>query len=281
MKDILDPLIASPLRDIYAWGLGLFGLAMLAEWMWSRKYRPGLYDPADTFANLSLYAGYFLINLLWVPVLLRIYLWASDHAVLQLWTPGWTLGSTSLRWEWLLLIVAEDFCFYWFHRTSHHVGWLWASHVTHHSSQHFNLSVALRQTWVPMTAMIFWLPLVLLGFDPLMVLFAQAASLFYQSWLHTQIPLNLGPLEWILNTPRHHKLHHGGNSPYLNRNFGGVMIIWDRLFGSFARESAEPVRFGIGTDRPVNNPFHAAFDEWVHWFRRTLGPAQTEQAGGH
>ena len=114
---------------------------------------------------------------------------------------------------------------------------LWAAHVNHHSSQHYNLSTALRQPLLtPFTGPVFWAPLALLGFPPWMILTAQAWSLLYQFWLHTEAIDRLGPLEWILNTPSHHRVHHGKNVPYLDKNHGGILIIWDRLFGTFARE---------------------------------------------
>jgi sterol desaturase/sphingolipid hydroxylase (fatty acid hydroxylase superfamily) len=143
---------------------------------------------------------------------------------------------------------------------------LWAAHVSHHTSQYFNLSTALRQPWfTPISGPIFWLPLALVGFPPAMILTAQAVSLIYQFWIHTETVQKLpAPLEWLLNTPSHHRVHHGKNISYLDRNHGGVLIIWDRLFGSFAAEDArEPVRYGITHDLTTFNPLRIAVHEVV------------------
>ena len=139
----------------------------------------------------------------------------------------------------------------------------WASHVVHHSSQHYNLSTALRQTWVPMTYLPFWLPLPLLGFEPWMVLLAQSWSLIYQFGLHTERIGRLPrPLEAVLNTPSHHRVHHGANEQYLDRNYGGILVIWDRLFGSFEPEG-ERVRYGLTKNIETFNPVRVAFHEYA------------------
>ena len=141
-------------------------------------------------------------------------------------------------WVWPLLFFADDLAYYWFHRVSHESRLFWASHVVHHSSQHYNLSTALRQTWVPMTYFPFWLPLPLLGFPVWMVLLAQAWSLIYQFWIHTERIHRLPKwVEGIWNTPSHHRVHHGSNHQYLDKNYGGILIVWDRLFGTFAPEA--------------------------------------------
>jgi sterol desaturase/sphingolipid hydroxylase (fatty acid hydroxylase superfamily) len=261
---MLDELIAragSPIALIYAAGLSLSGVGILGEIFIGRVTGRRLYGLGDTLANLVMYGGYFALNLLWAHGLLAIYLWASQHAVAHVTIGGWHVGQHGLAWEWLLLFVLEDLCFYAFHRASHRMRILWASHVTHHSSRYFNLSVAFRQTWLPFLGVAFWLPLLLIGFDPLMVMTVQVVSLFYQELLHTQLVPRLGPIEWIFNTPRHHAIHHGSNQPYLDKNYGGVLIVWDRLFGTFARES-EPVRFGLTKELRSHNPVVIAGHEW-------------------
>lgn len=261
---MLDALIAaagSPIALLYAAGLSLSGVGIAGELVVGRVTGRRLYGLGDTFANLALYAGYFALNLAWAHGLLAIYVWASHHAVAHVTIGGWHVGQHGLAWEWVLLFVLEDLCFYAFHRASHRMRILWASHVTHHSSRYFNLSVAFRQTWLPFLGVVFWLPLLLIGFDPLMVMTVQVISLFYQELLHTQLVPRLGPIEWIFNTPRHHAIHHGSNQPYLDRNYGGVLIVWDRLFGTFARES-EPVRFGLTKELRSHNPLVIAGHEW-------------------
>jgi sterol desaturase/sphingolipid hydroxylase (fatty acid hydroxylase superfamily) len=137
----------------------------------------------------------------------------------------------------------------------------------HHSSEHYNLSTALRQTWVPMTYFPFWLVLPLLGFQPWMVLLAQSWSLIYQFWIHTE---RVGRLprwaEAILNTPSHHRVHHGSNEQYLDKNYGGILIVWDRLFGTFEPEG-ERVHYGLTTNIETHNPVRVAFHEYAALLR--------------
>jgi sterol desaturase/sphingolipid hydroxylase (fatty acid hydroxylase superfamily) len=211
--------------------------------------------------HLGVYAGYLSISSLWAPVLFEIYASVHDRALFDL-GPYW-LDPSSPRFFllWGALFLLEDLCFYCFHRTSHRAALLWAAHVTHHSAPRFDLSVALRQSWTPFVAFPFWLPLLLLGFDPIMVLLMQFFSLFYQALLHTELVPALGPLELVLNTPQHHRVHHGANDRYRDRNFGGVLIIWDRIFGTFASVS-EPIRYGI--DREVSrNPLIVGIHGWI------------------
>ncbi|MES2854477.1 MAG: sterol desaturase family protein, partial [Bdellovibrionota bacterium] len=164
-------------------------------------------------------------------------------------------------WHWLLLFILDDFCYYVFHRTSHKVRFLWASHVTHHSSMNFNFSVGFRQTWLPFFAVIFWLPLAWIGFEPLMIMTMQFMSLVFQALLHTQMVRSYGPLDLIFNSPSHHRVHHGTQTQYIDKNFAGVLIIWDRMFGTFVKEKEAPV-FGIGNLAPVHNPLSIAFGEY-------------------
>lgn len=231
LADLID-LAGSPVALLYAVGLSLSLAGIVFEASLSAALRRPLYSARDTAANLVLYAGFFALNLVWARGVFAIYAWTSDRALVQWPIGGFHLGQDGLWWEWLALFLLEDLCFYLFHRASHRCRVLWASHVTHHSSAHFNLSVAFRQTWVPFFAVLFWLPLLLVGFDPLMVMSVQVFSLFYQELLHTQLIPRLGPLEWIFNTPRHHAVHHGSNPVYLDRNYGGVLILWDRLLGT-------------------------------------------------
>jgi sterol desaturase/sphingolipid hydroxylase (fatty acid hydroxylase superfamily) len=228
------------------------------------------YGAKDTLTNIIAYAGHLAVGFLWGPVLFEIYSIAHDHALLDL-GPFWLDPSSRGFWAaWLALFVLDDFTFYWFHRASHRAAILWASHVSHHSSRRFNLSVGLRQTWTTFVAAPFWLWLPLLGFDPLMVLAMQLMSLFYQAWLHNEHVPKLGPLELVFNTPTHHRVHHGANQPYVDKNFGGVLIIWDRMFGTFA-ELRGPVRYGI--DREVDHPL-AGIHGWIDLLRSKL----TEEA---
>jgi sterol desaturase/sphingolipid hydroxylase (fatty acid hydroxylase superfamily) len=167
-------------------------------------------------------------------------------------------------WALILCFIGEDFTYYWFHRTAHRVRWFWASHVIHHSSQHYNLTTALRQTWTGWLSLsfIFRLPLVLIGFPVEMILFCAGLNLVYQFFIHTETidRLPFGLESW-LNTPSHHRVHHGTNPRYLDRNYGGVLIVWDRLFGTFEAETEAP-RYGIIRNIASFNPLWVAAHEW-------------------
>ncbi len=137
-------------------------------------------------------------------------------------------------WAWAACFVGQDFLYYWFHRWSHEVGAGWAAHVVHHQSEEYNLTVALRQGALqPAFSWVFYLPLAVLGFPPAMFLAVSSFNTLYQFWIHTRLIGRLGPLEWVLNTPSHHRVHHGRNPRYIDRNHGGTLIVWDRLFGTF------------------------------------------------
>ena len=236
----------------------LFVLSMLLEAWAGRHGWKVLYTGRDTRASLTMGVGNVLIN----AAIGGMVLWSFDavHRVALFdFGFGWT--------AFVACFFAEDLAYYWFHRVSHERRWFWASHVVHHSSQRYNLSTALRQTWTGKATLgfVFWLPLVFLGFEPGMVLFFMATSLLYQFWIHTEAIDRLpAPLELVLNTPSHHRVHHGANPRYLDANYAGVLIIWDRLFGTFTPElDAEPVRYGLVKNIETYNPLRIAFHEWI------------------
>jgi len=170
---------------------------------------------------------------------------------------------------WIILFFADDFSFYWHHRASHEVRVLWAAHNCHHSSQQMNLTVALRQSWAELCyKYVFWMWLPLVGFHPLHILLFMAISPVYQFFPHTQLVPKLGPLEWLLNTPSHHRVHHASNLKYLDKNYGGILIIWDRLFGSFQEEDEnEPCVYGILHNIESYNPLTIEFHEFGNLWR--------------
>lgn len=243
---------------ILYYAIPFFLLLLVAEWA-SYRHLPadsGLagYEARDTRTSLAMGIGNVAINVVWKLVVVAVYVALYEIAPWHLPTDAW--------WVWVLLFFADDFSYYWFHRVSHENRALWASHVVHHSSTHFNLSTALRQTWVPMTYFPFWLWLPLLGFAPWMVLLAQAWSLIYQFWIHTE---RIGRLprwfEFIFNTPSHHRVHHGADEQYLDKNYGGILIVWDRLFGTYASET-DKVHYGLTTNIDTHNPVRVAFHEY-------------------
>lgn len=175
------------------------------------------------------------------------------------------------RWEsWVALFLAVDFAYYWLHRYSHEIRWMWAQHSVHHSARQITFSVAYRLGWTSLVSgpWLFLVPVCWLGFDPRAVGLMFAANLLYQFWLHTETVPRLGILEWILNTPSHHRVHHAINPEYLDRNFGGVLIVWDRMFGSFCAERDGVHRtYGLVRQIDTLNPVKIAFAEWLAMIR--------------
>jgi sterol desaturase/sphingolipid hydroxylase (fatty acid hydroxylase superfamily) len=171
------------------------------------------------------------------------------------------------RWEsWVALFFAVELAYYWLHRFSHEIRWMWTQHSVHHSARQITLSVAYRLGWTQFLAgpWLFLVPVCWIGFDPRAVVLMYAASLLYQFWLHTEVVPKLGLLEWVFNTPSHHRVHHAIEPEYLDRNYGGVLIIWDKLFGTFAPEGDNaPRTYGLVHQIDTLNPVKIAFAEWV------------------
>jgi sterol desaturase/sphingolipid hydroxylase (fatty acid hydroxylase superfamily) len=230
------------------------------------------YEPRDTRTSLTMGLGNVAINVGWKFAVVAAYAAVYELTPLRL-DPGNPL-------VWVALFFADDLSYYWFHRISHESRVFWASHVVHHSSEHYNLSTALRQTWVPMTYFPFWLWMPAVGFEVWMVLLAQAWSLIYQFWIHTERIRKLpGPLEAVLNTPSHHRVHHGVNEQYLDRNYGGILIVWDRLFGTYEPEG-ERVRYGLTTQLRTFTPVRVAFHEYIAmWHDLRRAPRWRDKLG--
>jgi sterol desaturase/sphingolipid hydroxylase (fatty acid hydroxylase superfamily) len=240
-------------------------LALLGLEAWVAARRGlDVHEARDSAASLAMGVGSVLVGLAWGGVLWAAYTGLHRFALFD-------LGRGPA--VWIAALLADDFCYYWFHRLHHEVRALWASHVPHHSSRRYNLATALRQSWTPMTALPFYAPLPLLGFDPLLVVTVHSINLLYQFWIHTELVGRLGPLEGVLNTPSHHRVHHGANPRYLDRNYGGILIVWDRLFGTFEPEG-EPVRFGLTKDIATFHPVRIAFHEFAA-IARDLAGART------
>jgi sterol desaturase/sphingolipid hydroxylase (fatty acid hydroxylase superfamily) len=233
-----------------------FVLLMTAEAVADAIMRRDLYEIKDSAASITMGLGSVFVGLVTKALQLGIFTFIYHFHIFNLGYQWWV---------WLLLFFGDEFSYYWFHRASHEVRLFWASHVVHHSSQRYNLSTALRQSWTgTVTGWVFWMWLPLLGFRPVMVLTMQAISLLYQFWIHTELVRSMGPLELVLNTPSHHRVHHGSNSRYIDRNHAGTLIIWDRLFGTFEPEdSIDKPRFGLTKNIRTYNPVRIAFHEWA------------------
>ena len=216
------------------------------------------YERRDTVASLTMGV---------VNVIISLFTKAVHFAFLAV-VGRWALFDIAPSWSsWLVLLVLGDLCYYWFHRLSHDVRFLWAAHVNHHSSERYNLSTALRQSWTtPFTLMLFYWPLALLGFPPGMIIAGIAVNTIYQFWIHTELIDRTGRAEAVFNTASHHRVHHGTNVQYLDRNHGGILIIWDKLFGTFTPER-EAVRYGLTRNIHTFNPVRIAFHEWEAMWR--------------
>ncbi len=255
------------MSELIAYAIPVFLALLVAEAALSARHRrrgQAGYEVRDTFASLAMGVGNVAVSALAKGGALALFFAAYRLSPFE-------QGTGPLAWA--LLVLLEDLCYYAFHRAHHEVRFFWAAHVNHHSSRHFNLSTALRQSWTtPFTGPWFWLPLALLGFHPLMIVTAQAVSLIYQFWIHTEWIGRLGPLEWVLNTPSHHRVHHGRNVQYLDRNYAGIFIVWDRLFGTFEPEG-ERVDYGLTRNLASFHPVRIAFHEWAGLLRDAMRAA--------
>ncbi|WP_137861927.1 MULTISPECIES: sterol desaturase family protein [unclassified Sphingomonas] len=235
-----------------------FVALILVEMLVARLRDRHRYCPRDTLTSLMLGFGSTVASALTAGVVFALAMWVYQY---RLFTIGFA-------WYWFVLaFVLDDFAYYVFHRAAHRVRWFWASHVIHHSSQHYNLTTALRQTWTGFVSLgfLFRLPLFLIGFHPAMVFFCAGLNLIYQFWIHTEV---IGRMprwfEAVMNTPSHHRVHHATNPRYLDKNYAGVFIVWDRMLGTFEPErDDERPRYGIVKDLGSFNLLWAAFHEWV------------------
>ncbi len=232
------------------------------------RHDPARMDVPEALRNFALGAGYQVTELLFAGLIaFPVYAFLYHHRILDL-ELSWTTG--------FLTFVGVDFCFYWMHRSSHRIRWFWAAHVVHHSSERMNFSTAMRQnaTNIFNGMWIFYLPLALIGFNPVWIGIAYALSLVYQFFVHTTLVGKLPRwVELVFNTPSHHRVHHGRNPGYIDRNYGGTLILWDRLFGTFVAEDEQaPPEYGI--TRPVhsNNLLVLWTHEYVDLFRAMARP---------
>lgn len=226
-------------------------------WVLRRPRHAGArgYHATDTAVSMGLGLIKLVMMALAAGYVAGAYAWAYEHRIHTF--------SPFVWWTWLLLFIGDDFCYYWYHRLAHRVRLFWSEHVNHHSSEYLNFGTALRQsTLAPFYAFIYYLPLAWLGFHPLALGVMYGISLLYQYWIHTETIGKLGWFEKIFNTPAHHRVHHGSNGIYIDRNYAGILIIWDKLFGTFQEERADvPVKYGLVHDIKTYNVFTVIFHE--------------------
>lgn len=245
--------------DLINLAVPAFLLLVTLEAIADAVMRRDLYEINDTAASLSMGVGNLLVSFVTKAVQFSLFTMLHRFAIFHI---GYQW------WAWLLVFFADDCTYYWYHRTCHGCRLFWASHVVHHSSQRYNLSTALRQTWTgSFTGLIFWVWMPILGFPPAMIMAIGSISLLYQFWIHTEFVRLMGPLERVLNTPAHHRVHHASNPRYIDRNHGGTLIIWDKLFGTFESEDSDDApRYGLTKNIHTYNPVRIAFHEWADMF---------------
>jgi sterol desaturase/sphingolipid hydroxylase (fatty acid hydroxylase superfamily) len=239
------------------WIFPVLLLLALIELLLLQRYGQKI-DWRQSANSLLIAIGQRGVNLVSASLYAGLFFWVWEH---RLWTvpmPTW--------WGIGLLFLLQEFCYYWEHRLSHECRWFWASHVVHHSPTQLNLSAAYRLSWTAgfTGQLLFFLPLVALGFHPLAVVAAVGVNLLYQFWLHTEWVPTLGWFDTVFNSPSNHRVHHASNLRYLDANYGGVLIIFDRMFGTWIKESpTEPCIFGLVKPLKSSNPLVILFHEWI------------------
>ena len=283
--------------DLIALAVPFFLLVLLVELAVDRRRGTGLYRASDAINSLS--AGTLSTTIGYFTKLLPLVAWGFvlEHFALIDMPLAWFDESPRGIALWVTAALAWDFCYYWFHRFSHEISVLWAAHAVHHQSEDYNLSTALRQTSTGFIfGWIFYLPLFVIGFPIEVLVTVNAVNLIYQFWVHTQVIRRMGVLDRILVTPSNHRVHHAQNERYIDKNYGGMLILWDRLFGTFEDErDDDPVIFGVRKPLASWNPFWANLQVYDYllfdarhtrrwrdklgiWFRRTgWRPADVEQ----
>lgn len=286
MSDLLQPLMPF-LQNIFGHDVDwkqvfligmtpLFLLAFMIEFAVEKKRgHGGNFHGKEVLANLSLGGSYLVFDaIMWVVLTGGIFAWVFDHRLFDIPVNGWTI---------LPIFIGVEFSYYWFHRTSHRVRWFWTAHVPHHSGETMNFTNAMRQSLLNafVGSFVFYLPMVWLGVPPAVVLFCLAVDLAYQYFVHTE---SIGRLpkwyEYIFDTPSNHRVHHGRNPEYIDKNYGGVLIIFDRLFGTYAEEKAK-VEYGITQQIRSYNFLVLNVHEMVDMLRDVFSPGPLGQRLKH
>ena len=255
--------------NLIHYAIPFFIITLIIEVIIDAKRRTNTYETKDAITSISVgLIGNVFIGLLTKAISITILYFLYTN--FRIFTIPFTW------WAWILILFFDDISYYWFHRTSHKSRFFWASHIVHHSSQYYNLSTALRQTWTGgFYGFIFWIWLPLLGFHPVMIIAQMYISLIYQFWIHTELIKKMPPwFEAIFNTPSHHRVHHATNPQYLDRNHAGIFIIWDKLFGTFEPEVEKPI-YGLVSNIDSYNPIYIAFHEWIALFKDAFGTKTT------
>ena len=244
------------ITEVYAIGLPIILAMILIETLISGFNKKSLYKNKDTLCTSGLLFGNILMGFAIKGATLGLHIFLYQFRVFDLANviPLWAM--------WLMTFILIDLVFYIYHRFSHRVRFLWAIHMTHHSSEEMNFAVSMRQAWMgPISKIPFFIILPILGLDPTIIAVAGVISTLWGVVGHTQVVGKLGPLEWVLNTPSHHRVHHGANAEYIDKNYGNLLIIWDRMFGTFEPERAK-VKYGLVNNVKTFNPIKITFMGW-------------------
>ena len=243
-------------NEVYAIGAPIVLAMIFVEILISNWQQKNYYKTQDTLCTIGLLAGNIIVAFSIKGLILALHFYLYQYKIFEL------SGMLPLWLFWILTFVVIDLVFYIYHRMSHRIRFLWAIHLSHHSSEEMNFAVSFRQAWFgPISKIPFFMVLPLLGFDPTIIAAAGVISTLWGIVGHTQIIGKLGVLEWIFNTPSHHRVHHGSNEQYIDKNYGNLLIIWDRMFGTFEPEK-EKVKFGLVNNVNTFNPTKITFMAW-------------------
>ena len=242
--------------EVYAIGAPIVLAMIFVEILISNWQQKNYYKTQDTLCTIGLLAGNIIVAFSIKGLILALHFYLYQYKIFEL------SGMLPLWLFWILTFVVIDLVFYIYHRMSHRIRFLWAIHLSHHSSEEMNFAVSFRQAWFgPVSKIPFFMLLPMLGFDPTIIAAAGVISTLWGIVGHTQIIGKLGFIEWFFNTPSHHRVHHGSNKQYIDKNYGNLLIIWDRMFGTFEPEE-EPVKFGLVNNVNTYNPAKITFMAW-------------------
>ncbi len=252
----------------------LYAVVIGLELILSHIHHQQAYSFKETIQNIYLSLVCFVVDFLFRGVYLMVFIYLAQFSFFDWETKGWLY--------WIMLVIAQDFCFYWLHRNDHFIRFFWATHVTHHSAILYNVSVGFRSSvFEPLYRFIYFIPLLFFGFAPLDILFVFSVTQMWGTFVHTKAIKNLGILEWFLVTPSHHRVHHASNEKYLDKNMGMLLIIWDRMFGTFQKELTEeeyePIRYGLTKNVENPNAFTIIFHEFIQMIKDVNIPKLTSK----
>ena len=259
-------------NQVYAVGVPIVLFMILVEVLASSWDKKSYYKKGDTLCTIGLLLGNIAMVYAFKGLTLALHFYIFQFKLFDI------SQSMPLWANWILTFILIDFVFYIYHRMSHRVRFLWAIHMSHHSSEEMNFAVSFRQAWFgPVSKIPFFIILPLIGLDPTIIAIAGVISTLWGIVGHTQIINKLGPLEWIFNTPSHHRVHHGSNEQYIDKNYGNLLIIWDRMFGTFEPEK-ELVKYGLVKNVNTYNPIKITFMGWIDIFNNMKNASNFTEA---